>query len=93
MLRVNFRGRELVFVGDSLAEGGPLAAEEAYRRGHAPFAHLFPDGRVMRHGAVIGARADVAVTGPAPDAEFEPDDPLAAIANIMTHPSWEGRDA
>jgi hypothetical protein len=63
--KIKFQGNEYLLVGET---SGAIATEEQYS-GFAPsFAHLFPDGRIMRYGTQIGTRADVEFLGPV-DAE------------------------
>ena len=56
--RIRFRSQEYV-----LTEGGAIAAPEALENFTASFAHLHEDGRIMRHGKVIGRRDDIEVLG------------------------------
>lgn len=86
MLRVRFDGAEYVLTGESLEDGGAIATAEEYVKGLPSFAHLFPDGLVMRYGVQIGTRADVEVLETIPD--LKPDDFLEAFSNMATHPGW-----
>ncbi len=91
MIMVTFQGVAYLFVGESLDESGALATPDAYRTGRASFACYFPDGdgRIMRYGATIGTRADLAVIGPAVDMTLTPDEVAAAFGNLMSDEGWE----
>ena len=56
--RIRFRSQEYV-----LTEGGAIATAEALENFTESFAHLHKDGRIMRHGEVIGRRDDIEVLG------------------------------
>ena len=62
--KIRFQGRDDLI----LIAGGAIATEEDYRHFRPAYAHLFPDGRVMRYGQQIGARVDIEILGPS-DAE------------------------
>lgn len=82
---VRFQGNEYLLIGD-LDSGGPLATREQYTAGECSFAHLFPDGRILRFGEQIGTQADlVFCEGNAPQAP-------PAIASDSTAPDNEGDD-
>lgn len=60
-LRVRFQGQDLLLLGATLADGGPLTTEENYVNGVISVAHLTPDGRIMQYRRQIGTRADIEV--------------------------------
>lgn len=88
MLTIRFQGRDWLFTGDSLADGGAITTADAYREGTASHAHLCRNGTVRRFGEPIGTVGDIQVLG---EAEVEPDDPFLGALNIFTHPSWRGK--
>jgi len=61
MLKIRFNGQEYLFTGDSLDKGGPIATEDEYIQGEVNFAHLFPDGIIMRYHETIGTRDDIEI--------------------------------
>ncbi len=87
MKNIRFQGREYLFTGDSLEEGGSITTAEAFSEGTCSYAHLMRDGTVMRFGDSIGHRDEIEVLG---DAK-EPDVDLVSLVNMLTHPSWEKR--
>lgn len=56
--KVTFQGNEYLLIGN-LKEGGSLATEEQYENFELPFAHLMPDGRILRFGVQIGTKEDL----------------------------------
>ena len=70
---MRFQGDELLFIGATLADGGPLTTEERFASGDISVAHLNPDGRVLQYHRQIGTRADIevleVVPTPAPSPE------------------------
>lgn len=66
--KIRFQGREMIFIGslaeDEMLEDGAIATEDQYLNFKESHAHLFDDGLVRRHGAVIGAREDIEDLGP-----------------------------
>ena len=64
VLRIRFQGTDYVLVG-TLAEGGPIALEDDFRRGRVSYAHLYADGNISRYATSIGTRADIEVLGEA----------------------------
>lgn len=91
MRRIRFQGQEWLLVGD---RDGAITTEAWYQAGECSYAHLFPDGAILRFGEEIG-RID----------EVEFGDPVEIYAsagamafvkcyqrslNILTHPSWDG---
>ncbi len=73
MLNIRFHGTDYVLVGDSLEEGGAIATVETYVHGHVSYAHLFPDGQILRFQQPIGTKADIDVLGPAEEPEVADD--------------------
>ena len=58
---MRFQGDELLFIGATLADGGPLTTEARFVNGQISVAHLERDGRVMQYHRQIGTRADIEV--------------------------------
>lgn len=83
--RIRFQGQEYLLIGDSLETGGAIATAEQYAAGECSYAHLFPDGRVMRFRQVIGSVEDIELIG---KAESPITNPLETLINALTHPSW-----
>jgi len=55
---VIFKGRECLLIGDRLL-GWAIATKEEYENFLPSYAHLFPDGRILRHGVQIGTVKDL----------------------------------
>lgn len=62
---VRLHGKPYRLIGD-LEAGGGLSEDGAFERGECSFAHLFPDGRILRFREQIGTRADLELMSPAP---------------------------
>lgn len=63
---VEFFGRRFLLIGSPFEDDGtgwPLATREQYNNFRPSYAHLFPDGRVLRYGVEIGTASDVRLTG------------------------------
>lgn len=58
--RVEFKGQIYILVGE---EDGAIATEEQYKHFLTPFAHLYPNGDISRHGKLIGTIADLGFLG------------------------------
>ena len=87
MKMATFQGKRWLLPQKTLCNT-PLCTIEEYQEGRASYAHIFPDGRILRHGEVIGHRDDLSDIEDIPD--IVPPDPHAAILNILAHPSWKG---
>jgi hypothetical protein len=61
-LKIRFQGKEYILAG-TLETGGAIATKEQYAKYEESYAHLFPDGRVMRYSQRIGFRDDIEVLG------------------------------
>lgn len=57
-MRIKFQGQEFLLIGDK-ETGGAIATQEAYENFDPSFAHLFPDGRILRHKSQIGTLKDI----------------------------------
>ena len=55
--RIRFCGEEYVLVG------GAIATPDQLENFTESFAHLCDDGRILRHGKVIGHREDIEILG------------------------------
>ena len=87
MIAIEFEGRPYVLIGRT---EGAITTPEDYRQGQCSYAHLYPDGTIMRFGQAIGTRADI-VFGqeiPEPGPIF-----YGAWVNLLSHPSWVGPEA
>jgi hypothetical protein len=84
---VRFKGTIYVLVGDDDGSGA-IATKEDYENGEVSFAHLMPDGRILRYNEQIGTSADLEDLGACD--EVIPD-PIAHLANF-NDPRW-GNDA
>lgn len=82
MKTIKFQGVDYLLVGDMI-DGGAIATIEQYENGRCSFAHMTPDGRIMRFHVTIGHRDEVEVTG-----EYEPK-MLVSVFDILTDPSWQ----
>lgn len=80
MRRITFQGQDFI-----LTDGGAITTEANYRAGRASYAHLYEDGRILRHGVEIGRREDI-VMGEA--CELAPEYFGDALLNLFTDPSW-----
>ena len=90
MLVVRFKDQEeYLFVGADLDRGGALASSADYQAGRCSFAYLFPDGRVLRFGEIIGSRADLKVVGQREVGV----DPMGILRGLLFDPSWPSNKA
>ena len=73
-LQVRFRGEQYCLFGD-LKSGGAIAKHEQFEAWTDSFAHLFPDGSIMRYQEQIGTREDLEIllTTAAEEARNNPD--------------------
>jgi hypothetical protein len=78
---IRFQGTEYLLIGD-LEKGGPIATREQYESGACSYAHLQPDGTVMRFRDSIGHRDEIEVIG-----ECEVDI-KASLVGMLTDESW-----
>ena len=60
MLKVRFKRRDYVLVGD-LTSGGAIATRDQYRHGLCSYAHLNANGAIERLRKHIGTRDDLTV--------------------------------
>lgn len=58
-IRITFQGKKLLFVGFREERDGAICSDEQYRNGQTSYAHLFPDGRILRHRVKIGTYEDI----------------------------------
>jgi len=59
---MKFQGDDYLLIG-SMEKGGAIATKEQYENGQCSYAHLMPDGAVIRFCQVIGHRDEIEVTG------------------------------
>lgn len=84
--KIRFEGKEWVLVG------GAITTPEAYRNFAPSYAHLFDDGRIVRWGKQIGARADIEFLGDADPMDVADEAVAAAITTMLSGVSpWEGK--
>lgn len=81
-LKVRLNDKELVFTGSRgellAGVGGALTTVDAYRNGTPSYAHLFADGKIMRHGHALGTVDDLQIDG-----EIEAPEPSTEGMNRM----------
>jgi hypothetical protein len=53
-------GQIYLLIGD-IENGGAIASKECYENFECPYAHLYPNGRIMRFGEQIATRDDIIV--------------------------------
>jgi len=58
--KILFKGNEYLLIGD-LQTGGAIATEEQFDNFEPSYAHLMPDGRIMRYHRLIGTRDDIRI--------------------------------
>jgi hypothetical protein len=63
-------GEIFVLIGD-LDSGGPIATVDAYQNFDVSYAHLYPNGAIMRYGKQIGTRDDIELLPTSIDVEPE----------------------
>lgn len=85
MMNIEFQGKEWLFVGGSLEDGGAITTPEAYATGEVSYAHLGRDGVIRRYLEEIGSIEDIKVLGPAED----PDMSLDGMIKVITGDGWE----
>lgn len=61
-LRVRFQNNEYILAG-TLETGGPIATKEQYANYETSYAHLYPNGYIMRFHERIGFRDELEVLG------------------------------
>ena len=59
---VVFHGQDFVLIGNT-TDGGALATIEEYEHGYISYAHLTPDGRILRLGCQLGIREELEMRG------------------------------
>ena len=79
MKAIRFHGTEYV-----LTPGGSIATRKQLEDFTESFAHLFADGRIMRHGELIGHRDDIEILGDS-DAEITEE---GFLANACSPEAW-----
>jgi hypothetical protein len=57
--RIRFQDKDYVLVGGKYVPGAAIATPEAYANFEPSYAHLMPDGRIMRFGKQIGQESDI----------------------------------
>lgn len=84
-LRIRFQDKEWLLIGN-LKEGGAIATKQSYENGTVSYAHLLPNGNIMRYSELIGFVEDIKVLGPVPDNELE----MAEDAwdNLLSGETW-----
>lgn len=60
VIKVRFKDMDYVLIG-SLDKGGAIALESDYQNFSPSFAHLMPDGKILRYQQWIGNREDLEV--------------------------------
>ena len=83
-MRIRFQGKEYLLIG-SLRDGGPIATKEQYENFEMSYAHLRPDGVVMRFRDSIGHRDEIEVLG---EVEAKPD--IGKAIEMMLTPGMGG---
>lgn len=81
MKTIRFQGREYLFCGMDLNEGGSITTPEAYKAFDVSYAHLKTDGKVWRFGDTIGSKEEIEIIG---DAKPEESDLGTAIDKILS---------
>ena len=84
MLKIRFQDREYEFIGDSLNDGGSIAAPGDYERGRCGFAQLQTNGDILRYGKVIGTINDIKIIK---EVDY-PKTKISAFFNMLFDPSW-----
>lgn len=74
--KIRFQGEEYLLIGET---NGAIAKEDDYRHGRCSYAHLYPDGRILRFREQIGTIDDVEFLDDAKEMEVAPD----ALPNIL----------
>lgn len=86
MKEIRFRGKDYVFVGDELSDGGAIAVKDDYESGKCSYAHLFKNGDIVRFQQEIGTISDIEVVGQ----YIAPEPTISGFVNMLTDPSWKG---
>jgi hypothetical protein len=74
--KIRFMGKEMLMSDGKTGIGGAITTKDAYEKGHISFAHLCPDGNIMRYGKIIGTKKDIEIIG---EEEVHADYPEALI--------------
>lgn len=82
--KIRFQGSEFYLIGET---EGAIATKEQYEGGLCSFAHLTPNGEVMRFGTQIGTRNDIEFLG---DAELQPstEGVVSLIGGLLNSIEW-----
>ncbi len=62
--RITFKGKPFLLIPVYAEMGAAIATPEQYEAFEESYAHLYPDGRVLRHQVEIGTIADIEIVGP-----------------------------
>ena len=84
MKLIKFKGKQYLFVGESLDESAPIATKKQYQNGLCSYAHYYPNEGISRFGIKIGECSDIQVLK---DVEVKPNLPKAFF-NILESPTW-----
>jgi hypothetical protein len=65
--------QEILFKGSRywMFSSGAIATPRNFPHPRSSYAHLFPDGSIMRYGEVIGSESDIERLGPVDPNEWE----------------------
>lgn len=84
--QIRLFGNEYLLIGD-IESGGPIATKEAYENFECPYAHLAPDGKIMRFHEQIGTREDIEILKTKVEVSQNP--PIENILSALVDPdSW-----
>ena len=75
--KILFKGQEFLLI-----ESDTIAKEDNYKHGRISYAHIQPNGRIMRFGTEIGTRSDIEVLESDVSVEFSED----ALKNLIEDP-------
>jgi hypothetical protein len=87
--QIRLFGKEYLLIGD-LQEGGPIATRSAYENFECAFAHLMPDGRILRFGEQIGTREDIEVLPV--EVEIDGTVPLRQVLRSLDLEEWSAEE-
>lgn len=80
---IRFQGNKYLLIG--YENDAAITTAEDYINGVCSYAHLMPNGDIMRFLNIIGTKDDIEFLE---DTE-RPDVTTVGIINLFTHPSWE----
>ncbi len=83
--QITFQGREFILIGDT---DGAITTREAYSTGRVSYAHLLPDGNIIRYQKKIGTRED-ATFGEPVAVELDPEE---IAVNLFDADEWAPPD-